>query len=193
MVYQKWPNKNIIHLPKNDRTQILILFGFPKMTKCEYKISGSICWALERRKINITVSLLHSVCGLWHELAGWLFLLDPFLRWQNHTKKWKFQFQFKHLISMWDIFADQRFWHLSLPCLIRSINVQQNMSSIRKRFPVVFRLRKYKFICVFIQKIFCLKKYLNKNKKNIRFEKITQKQIRIKFGFKKSPGYNYEY
>ena len=52
---------------------------------------------------------------------------------------------------------------------IKSINAQQNMYSIRKKFPA------------------------NTNTNTIRFEKITRIRIRIIFGFKKSPEYEYEY
>ena len=34
---QKWPNTNIIWLPRNDRIQIRMLFGFPEMTEYEYE------------------------------------------------------------------------------------------------------------------------------------------------------------
>ena len=53
--------------------------------------------------------------------------------------------------------------------LIKSINAEQNMYSISKKFPA------------------------NTNTNIIRFEKIDRIRIRILFGLKKSPEYKYEY
>ena len=44
-----------------------------------------------------------------------------------------------------------------------------------------------------IQILLGLKNRPNTNTNIIRFEKITRKQIRILFGLKKSPEYEYEY
>ena len=76
----------------------------------------------------------------------------------------------------------------------KRINAQQNMYSIRKKFPAnTNTIRFEKITRIQIRIIFGLKNYPNMNTNNIRFEKIIRIRIRIIFGFKKSPKYEYEY
>ena len=54
LVSQKWPNTNtnIIRFPKNDRIQIRILFGLPKMTEYEYEyFSATQKWLIANTNI----------------------------------------------------------------------------------------------------------------------------------------------
>ena len=91
---KKWPNTNIIWLPKKDWIQIRISFSFqnwlntneniiwfPKKIKYKIPKGGNNKW---RKEIStLTVSMLHSI--VVNDMQ--LFLLDPFRRWQNPNLK----------------------------------------------------------------------------------------------------------
>ena len=146
---QKWPNTNIIWLPKND--QILSTnTNFVEVPKRKASKTSS-----ESRKL-----MLNSLSPLKTE-ADYkckqlpVHMTQPMWLWymrEDELQFWRTKYFWLHRVLKeehspthfsedWLIQSSEK-WQIFMCPLIKSINAQQNMYSIQKKIPAVFLLRK---------------------------------------------------
>ena len=133
-------------------------------------------WRKERR------TLLHFF--VVYDLQGGCFDLFRVEDSKIQTKKWKFQFKHFPVGYLCFPFFGRDFGIFNFFWLIKGINAQRNIrEKYSEKIPSEYE---YEYYSVW-------ENHPNTNTNNIRIKKIIRIQIRIIFGFKKPPEYEYEY